>query len=602
MAKYNRKKNTQADVPDNRDLIYQPSLIKLEKFIDPQVHTRRKILDQKSEGACTGFAVAAAINLLIQKAERDVVVSARMLYEMAKCNDEWPGEEYDGSSLRGAIAGWKNMGVCREELWPYRLGSKKGSLTIKMAKDARNNTVGAYYRLKPIISDFHAALNETGVIVVSAKVHKGWDDPKNGTIEHHKNTEGGHAFVIVGYNDKGFWIQNSWGKSWGDNGVALWLYEDWMKNVMDAWIFRLALPTPQVFNLRAESARLNTVELGKTEKSSVPRSKIAGHFVHIDDGNYMTSGRYWSTADDVEQTAKLVANSTKYKHVLLYAHGGLNSPKDSAHRIAAMKDVFKANEVYPFHVMYDTGIAEELKDLIFRKEDNASERTGGFSDWADRFLEGLVRRPGTLLWDEMKQDAFDAFSGDGAGKDALSRFVKHIRKSGKNIKFHLIGHSTGAVAIAHLLQTLRRSNITISSCSLMAPACSVELYHDAYLPVVKGKTKLKMSDMVVYNLRDELELKDNVAKVYRKSLLYLVSNAFEGVKEKPLLGMEKFESMVTKKEGQPKFIYSNGVEGQRTRSTSHGGFDNDTYTMNHILRRMLGTSPKQPFTDENLDY
>ena len=602
MAKYNRIKNTQADVPDSRDLIYQPPLIKLKKFIDPQVHTRRRILDQKSEGACTGFAVAATINLLNQHANRDVVVSARMLYEMAKRNDEWPGEDYDGSSLRGAIHGWKNMGVGKEELWEYRVGSNKGSFTIEMAKDARNNTIGAYYRLKPVISDFHAALNETGVIAVSAKVHKGWDDPQNGIIEYHKNPEGGHAFVIVGYNDKGFWIQNSWGKSWGDNGVALWLYEDWVKNIMDAWVFRLALPTPQIFNMRAESAHLSSEEAGKAEKSAVPRSKIAGHFVHIDDGAYMTSGRYWSTDADVEQTAKLVANSTKYKHLLVYAHGGLNSPKDSARRIAAMKDVFKANEIYPFHIMYDTGIAEELKDLIFRKEANASERTGGFGDWTDRFVEGLVRRPGTLLWDEMKQDAYDAFSADGAGKDALGRFISHFKKSGKSIKIHLAGHSTGAVAIAHLLQALRRSSINISSCSLMAPACTIDLYHDAYLPVLQNKTRIKLSDMAIYNLKDELEENDNVAKVYRKSLLYLVSKAFEKVNDKPLLGMENFESLVTTVGPQPKFIYSNGVEGQRTRSTSHGGFDNDVYTMNHILRRVLGGAPKQPFTKENLDY
>ncbi len=602
MAKYNRITNTQADVPDNRDLIYQSPLIKLEKFIDPLVHTRRRILDQKSEGACTGFAVAAAINLLNQRAGRDIVVSARMLYEMAKRNDEWPGEEYDGSSLRGAIHGWKNMGVCKEDLWQYRVGSNKGSLTIEMARDARNNTIGAYYRLKPVISDFHAALNETGVIAVSAKVHKGWDDPEYGIIEYHKNKGGGHAFVIVGYNDKGFWIQNSWGKSWGDNGVALWSYEDWVKNVMDAWVFRLALPTPQIFNMRAESARLSTEEAGKTEKSAVPRSNIAGHFVHIDDGAYMASGRYWSTDADVEQTAKLVANSTKYKHVLLYVHGGLNSPKDSAYRIAAMKDVFKANEIYPFHVMYDTGIAEELKDLILRKEANASERTGGFCDWTDRFVEGLVRRPGTLLWDEMKQDAHDAFSRGGAGIDTLGHFFNHIKKSGRRVKFHLVGHSTGAVAIAHLLQTLRRSNISISSCSLMAPACTIDLYHDAYLPVLQKKTKIRLGDMAIYNLKNELEEDDHVAKVYRKSLLYLVSKAFERVKDKPLLGMENFEALATTAGPQPKFIYSNGVEGQRTRSTSHGGFDNDVYTMNHILRRVLGAKPKQPFTKENLDY
>jgi hypothetical protein len=574
----------------------------LEEYIDPQVHTRRIILDQKSEGACTGFAVAAAINLLNQRAGRDIKVSARMLYEMAKRNDEWPGETYDGSSLRGAINGWKNMGVCEDWMWPYRVGANKGSLTIDMAKNARNNTIGAYYRLKPVISDFHAALNETGVVVASAKVHKGWDDPIDGLIKYNDKVNGGHAFAIVGYNDKGFWIQNSWSKAWGDNGVALWLYEDWVKNVMDAWVFRLALPTPQIFNKRTESSRLNLEDAARAKKPAVPRSEIAGHFVHIDDGAYMTTGRYWSTEDDIENTAELVGKSSEYKHFLLYAHGGLNSPKDSARRIAAMREVFKANGIYPFHVMYDTGIVEELKDLIIRKEAHAAERAGGVSDWVDRFVEGLVRRPGTLLWDEMKQDAHDAFARKGAGTDTLSRIMKHIKESGRKVKFHLVGHSTGAVVIAHLLQIMRRTDASFATCSLMAPACTIKLYQKSYLPVLQKKTKVKLDDLTVYNLKDQLELDDNVAKVYQKSLLYLVSRAFERVDEMPLLGMEKFEELVTVAHSQPKFIYSNGIEGQRSRSTSHGGFDNDVYTMNHILRRLLGETPKKPFTEKILEY
>lgn len=86
--------------------------------------------------------------------------------------------------------------------------------------------------------------------------------------------------------------------------------------------------------MRSESSRLPIDEAEISKKSAVPRSEIAGHFVHIDDGEYKSSGRYWSTEDDVEKTAVLVANSSKYKHILLYAHGGLNSPKDSARRIA----------------------------------------------------------------------------------------------------------------------------------------------------------------------------------------------------------------------------------------------------------------------------
>ena len=115
MTQRNRKLNANPDVPDFRDYIYEPALIQLQQTIDPPQD--QKILDQYSEGACTGFSLAACINYLYKSADQDIQVSARMLYEMAKRSDEWPGEDYDGSSLRGAIRGWKNMGVCKENQW-----------------------------------------------------------------------------------------------------------------------------------------------------------------------------------------------------------------------------------------------------------------------------------------------------------------------------------------------------------------------------------------------------------------------------------------------------------------------------------------------------
>jgi hypothetical protein len=599
--KKQRPKNAQPDVPDSRDWMYEPALIRLPESL-PRPDGLH-VLDQGFEGACTGFALAAAINLLNQRRESDVKVSARMLYEMAKRHDEWPGEDYDGSSLRGAIHGWKNMGVCSESKWRYR-ATTPGSLTIARARDARRNTIGAYYRLRPQIADFHAALNESGVVAASARVHKGWDEPKSGKIRFYKNRDGGHAFVIVGYNDKGFWVQNSWGPEWGDEGVALWSYEDWIVNVMDAWVFRLALPTPQIFGMKAESSRLlDEGEIAERKKPTIDRSKIAGHFVHVDDGRFHETGRYWSTRDDIDQTAELVADSKDYEHLLVYAHGGLNSPKASARRIAAMKEPFKRNGIYPFHIMYDTGLAEELKDVILRKGKASQQRVGGFSALSDRFLEGLLRKPGKLVWDEMKQDASDAFDSDGAGKISLQLFIKHLRAAsatGKQI--HLVGHSTGAILIGHLLKAMGRMQVTIRSCSLLAPAASIALYDSHYLPVLRGKTKLKLERLQVFNLRDELEKDDNVAKIYRKSLLYLVSNSFEGKRNRPLLGMEKFAKQVTRVKGMPAFHYSNGVSGNATRSRTHGGFDNDTFTLNHVLRTVLGKPSTQPFTSADLDY
>lgn len=136
-----------------------------------------------------------------------------------------------------------------------------------------------------------------------------------------------------------------------------------------------------------------------------------------------------------------------------------------------MRDVFKENRIYPFHLMYDTGLVEELKDVILRKEDEAVGRVGGFADWTDRFIEGVLRAPGTLLWEEMKCDAIQAFDQDGAGTEAFGHFLRHIKREQKRMGLHLVGHSTGAVAIGQLLRTLIRRQLTFDTCSLMAPAC-----------------------------------------------------------------------------------------------------------------------------------
>ncbi len=107
--------------------------------------------------------------------------------------------------------------------------------------------------------------------------------------------------------------------------------------------------------------------------------------------------------------------------------------------------------------------------------------------------------------------------------------------------------------------------------------------------------------MAIYNLKDNLELDDHVAHAYRKSLLYLVSNSFEHYRETPILGMEKFKDKIIFSGKKPTMVYSNGNSGS-TRSTSHGGFDNDTHTMNHIFKRVLKGKVLREFSADDLDY
>ena len=202
----------------------------------------------------------------------------------------------------------------------------------------------------------------------------------------------------------------------------------WAENIMDAWVFRLALPEPKIFGLHAGFESKGPAD--KDEwfgwfRRSTRRSEIAGHFVHIYDGKFHETGQYHSRESDVRQTAQQIVNSTReYKHLVFYAHGGLNSPKASAARVRGMKDVFKSNGIYPYHFMYDTGLLEELTDIILGKSDQAGERVGSFFDRSDKFIEQRVGRLGTLVWDETKEGARRAFDGGGAGTSKVDPIIK----------------------------------------------------------------------------------------------------------------------------------------------------------------------------------
>ena len=278
---------------------------------------------------------------------------------------------------------------------------------------------------------------------------------------------------------------------------------------------------------------------------------------------------------------------------------------------------------YQFEAMDATG--QEIKDIVAKKflffkqraggradffKDRASELARKLAEKTDRGIENAARSPGTAVWNEMKRGAETAFADNGAGTEAFKAFHAAFAAQSReapNLRIHLAGHSTGAIVIARLLEMLRRERLTlhIDSIHLMAPAITVKHFEDAYGPILRGNLqRLSIGQLTILNLRDREELNDKVAAAYRKSLLYLVSNAFEREAGKPVLGMEKFQPKIA-----PDLLALPNVEiihansrSADCRSTSHGGFDNDPRTMNRILKGILGSNPTRPFTEEDLNY
>jgi hypothetical protein len=158
------------------------------------------------------------------------------------------------------------------------------------------------------------------------------------------------------------------------------------------------------------------------------------------------------------------------------------------------------------------------------------------------------------------------------------------------MKLHFVGHSAGAILLGQLLKRAKTEKAKLKeglgSVSLFAPGCTHSFFDEAYssLPSIASR-----GDFAIYNLSEERERADSVA-LYRKSLLYLVSNSFEEGEQVPLAGFEAVGKKIVAAERRIKLHVADGTN-KATNSQTHGGFDDDPDTLNHTLNRVLGKTP-----------
>jgi hypothetical protein len=596
-----------------------------------------EILDQGTEGACTGFALAAVINYLLHQRRTMRRVSPRMLYELARRYDEWPGEKYEGSSARGAMKGWERHGVCTRDLWPDNLHGPQ-HFNQARAGQAIFTPGGTYYRVNfRQVRDLHAAIHEVGIVYVTLMVHAGWECPgpktvtiKSGVgskstitlpvIQRKGNADGGHAVALVGYTSQGFVVQNSWGRRWGKNGFALLPYEDFMIHATDVWVAQLGVPVvADLWAGGAADVTSGTFRAGRV----IPLNEIRPYVIDVgNNGGLSERGDYWTTEDDLERLfLKTIPERTKgwkKRRVMLYVHGGLNSEKDVAKRIVAFRDVCLANEIYPLHLMWESDWFNSARSILEDHFTAADERAAGtfldhLREARDRVLELTVAYPVGSLWAEMKENARLASEAKTGAMQLIVKYVKQvIAQRGKTAaadwELHVVAHSAGSIFTAYAIDKLADLGVSWKTLQFMAPAIRMDLFKKAMVPKIEKGICPKPS---LYILSKVGELDDDVGP-YGKSLLYLVSNAFEDTREAPLLGMQKFlnddlamlKLLSADTDGLPGIVVSGegGKPGATAKSDSHGGFDNDPNTMNSVLVRILGTLPKIAFTERDLQF
>lgn len=712
MAKYigNYQLDARPDRIDLRDRTYEPPLKSLGAESPPGDYVEKYfrmykglVLDQGTEGACTGFGLACTINYLLwrrtvigrkenkqlKKSDLPAKVSQRMLYHLARFYDEWPGEDYEGSSCRGAVKAWHKHGVCSLNLWPYT--DENGKVVFVKPKDgweedAAERPLGVYYRIdKKSITDMQVAIQEVGAIYVSGQVHDGWNLKKNkaktishGTlprIEWQTDTpqQGGHAFALVGFNRRGFIVQNSWGPDWGLKGFAILSYDDWNANGRDAWVCVMGAPTesrtrthfvlssidreqslfdadPATFELFRKKAQdhqyQNPVIKPWNEEKSYQHSVVMSNDGKVINRLVINDGPVDTVDDIVERRVEqwLKQKAGPEHHIVIYAHGGLNSESDSVKRIQTLAPYFLENGVYPLFLTWKTGL---LESIVATMDDSVSRlfpRSEGISDVLDkakekvteildRTLEVASENLGVkAIWSQMKQNASaSALKGDNdRGSFLAVKALARLKKKHPGLKIHLIGHSAGSILLGHLLQDCPRNGLRIASCTLYAAACTVDFANRHYIRAVE-KSTLAKKNIHLHLLSDQRE-KDDTVGPYQKSLLYLVSRALENWHKTPLLGMANVfdkslnDNKIWNRNTLPHIkrwqtfwdnqslnihddeqvttaaLWKNGkIDKEIARiDAAHGSFDNDIKVIDQTIQRITGKPLQQNV--ENLRY
>jgi hypothetical protein len=346
------------------------------------------------------------------------------------------------------------------------------------------------------------------------------------------------------------------------------------------------------------------------------RDVFARHVVNLRNGKLSTAGTFSSSPEQVAKifTELIPEYAAKQKgqpaRVLFFAHGGLVEEEEGLIAVLRRRRFFEMNGIYPVYFVWETGLNETIRDIVGAALPKRGER-GAPTDLA---IEKLARNGGRQVWSQMKKSAQRAADPDGGSRLVAELAGKLWKATRGTIEFHALGHSAGAIFHAFFLPLLVAQKpagvppVDVRSLHFLAPASTTDLFKKRLKPLIGSGQPI--TSLTIYTMTDDLEQDDSSIRGYGKSLLYLVTNAFEDAVPTPLLGLQDslkqdlplirfFGLAGTEKVAD--IVFSTTAEGAplnaRSQSIRHGGFDNDVETMTSVVRRVLDVPDAKPVVE-----
>jgi Caspase domain/N-acetylmuramoyl-L-alanine amidase len=289
------------------------------------------------------------------------------------------------------------------------------------------------------------------------------------------------------------------------------------------------------------------------------------------------------------------ASVPKPLKLMFYAHGGLNSEAGSLKK--AHRDLFwwKLNGVYPIFFIWHTDLGSAIGDILRRHQaargvlDKISEK---ISDAADRVIEEMLHATvGIAVWDSMKFSAAEASTGEGGAKYVAGKVSALVAAHAGKVELHAVGHSAGVNFHSHFINA---TQVPFASLQMLAPAIRIDEYKQRLDPIILDST---IKTAKIYTMRDKPERDDDCARIYHKSLLYLISRGLEIKRDEPILGLERFltkDPQVAERFGVSPGPNTRGevifAPSAKSTAKKHGAFDDDIPTMNNVAAVIRGSA------------
>lgn len=242
-VKYDKTRVFPALASDHKNRF--PSSTSLLQYAPPR-------LNQGRQGSCVGWASAYAARSILHSRQtgqdpQSSAFSPAFLYnQIALTNCQ-------GAYLMDAMEKMKGVGSLPFREFSYNENSCSKSPSSSQRSDASNYKIRGYNRLskggynyKVDIEGIRQNIAQGAPVVIGMQVggtfmtrmygKSDWR-PTNG--DRSLRGFSGHAMTVIGYDDNrnggSFEIMNSWGKQWGDDGVAWVTYRDFEYFVKEAY-------------------------------------------------------------------------------------------------------------------------------------------------------------------------------------------------------------------------------------------------------------------------------------------------------------------------------------------------------------------------------